>query len=115
MMKLKSALPYNKGFWCWPASSRKAHFYLTDNRSACGRWSLFVGTANALTRASNRHDPHSSDDCQSCTSRVHAANEALDAEANKVGAHTITAANCRVSIGNDETRVCAKCNEENAS
>ena len=110
MMKLKSALPYNKGFWFWPANSRKAHFYLTDNRSACGKWAQVV-----LSESPTRHDPHSSDDCQSCTSRVHAANEALDAEANKVGAHTITAANCRVSIGNDETLVCAKCNEENAS
>ena len=109
-MKLKNALPYNKGFWFWPANSRKAHFYLTDNRSACGKWTHLV-----LRESYTRHDPHSSDDCQSCTSRVRAANEALDAEANKVGAHTITAANCRVSIGNDETLVCAKCNEENAS
>ena len=110
-MKLKSALPYNRGIWYWPASSRKAHFYMTDNRSACGRWALLSTDAFG----DDRHAAHSSDDCQSCTSRVHAANEALDAEANKVGAHTITAANCRVSIGNDETLVCAKCNEENAS
>ena len=111
MMKLKSALPYNKGFWFWPANSRKAHFYLEIGLSACGKWAHL----GEVVKTSDRHDPHSSDDCQSCTSRVHAANEALDAEANKVGAHTITAANCRVSIGNDETLVCAKCNEENAS
>ena len=111
MMKLKSALPYNKGFWFWPANSRKAHFYLEIGLSACGKWAHL----GEVVKTSDRHDPHSSDDCQSCTSRVHAANETLDAEASKVGAHTITAANCRVSIGNDETLVCAKCNEENAS
>ena len=111
MMKLKSARHYNKGFWFWPANSRKAHFYLEVGLSACGKWAHL----GDVIQSSTRHDPHSSDDCQSCTSRVHAANEALDAEANKVGAHTITAANCRVSIGNDETLVCAKCNEENAS
>lgn len=110
-MKLKNARHYNKGFWFWPANSRKAHFYLEVGLSACGKWAHL----GDVVQSSNRHDPHSSDDCQSCTSRVHAANEALDAEANKVGAHTITAANCRVSIGNDETLVCAKCNEENAS
>ena len=111
MMKLKNARHYNKGFWFWPANSRKAHFYLEIGLSACGKWAHL----GDVIQSSTRHDPHSSDDCQSCTSRVHAANEALDAEANKVGAHTITAANCRVSIGNDETLVCAKCNEENAS
>ena len=110
-MKLKNALTYNKGFWFWPANSRKAHFYMTDNRSACGKWAHL----GEVVKTSDRHDPHSSDDCQSCTSRVRAANETLDAEARKVGAHTITAENCRVSIGNDETLVCAKCNEENAS
>ena len=110
-MKLKNAQHYNKGFWFWPANSRKAHFYLEIGLSACGKWAHL----GDVVQTSTRHDPHSSDDCQSCTSRVHAANEALDAEANKVGAHTITAANCRVSIGNDETLVCAKCNEENAS
>lgn len=110
-MKLKNAKHYNKGFWFWPANSRKAHFYLEIGLSACGKWAHL----GEVVKTSDRHDPHSSDDCQSCTSRVRAANETLDAEANKVGAHTITAANCRVSIGNDETLVCAKCNEENAS
>ena len=110
-MKLKNARHYNKGFWFWPANSRKAHFYLEIGLSACGKWAHL----GEVVKTSDRHDPHSSDDCQSCTSRVHAANETLDAEASKVGAHTITAANCRVSIGNDETLVCAKCNEENAS
>ena len=110
-MKLKNAKHYNKGFWYWPANSRKAHFYLEIGLSACGKWAHL----GEVVKTSDRHDPHSSDDCQSCTSRVRAANETLDAEASKVGAHTITAANCRVSIGNDETLVCAKCNEENAS
>ena len=110
-MKLKNAKHYNKGFWFWPANSRKAHFYLEIGLSACGKWAHL----GEVVKTSDRHDPHSSDDCQSCTSRVRAANETLDAEASKVGAHTITAANCRVSIGNDETLVCAKCNEENAS
>ena len=110
-MKLKHAKHYNKGFWFWPANSRKAHFYLEIGLSACGKWAHL----GEVVKTSDRHDPHSSDDCQSCTSRVRAANETLDAEASKVGAHTITAANCRVSIGNDETLVCAKCNEENAS
>ena len=110
-MKLKNAKHYNKGFWFWPANSRKAHFYLELGLSACGKWAHL----GEVVKTSDRHDPHSSDDCQSCTSRVRAANETLDAEASKVGAHTITAANCRVSIGNDETLVCAKCNEENAS
>ena len=110
-MKLKHAKHYNKGFWFWPANSRKAHFYLEIGLSACGKWAHL----GEVVKTSDRHDPHSSDDCQSCTSRVCAANETLDAEASKVGAHTITAANCRVSIGNDETLVCAKCNEENAS
>lgn len=110
-MKLKNAKHYNKGFWFWPANSRKAHFYLEIGLSACGKWAHL----GEVVKTSDRHDQHSSDDCQSCTSRVRAANETLDAEASKVGAHTITAANCRVSIGNDETLVCAKCNEENAS
>ena len=110
-MKLKNARHYNKGFWFWPANARKAHFYLESRLSACGKWAHL----GDVIQSSTRHDPHSSDDCQSCTSRVHAANEALDAEANKVGAHTITAANCRVSIGNDETLACAKCNKEDAS
>lgn len=64
--------------WYWPPNSRTAHYYLADNRTACGRGLVLVLPAALDGFAS----PPSPDDCAGCRAKVAAAQDALTPPAN---------------------------------
>jgi hypothetical protein len=50
--------------WFWPTNSRKAHYFVADHRSLCGKWLLMGG---------NEFEPDtapSPDDCKACRAEL---------------------------------------------
>lgn len=66
--------------WYWPVNARKAHYYLADNRSACGRYMVLV-LPTELEGFDSKLGP---DDCAGCRAKVEAAQARLKLDANVV-------------------------------
>ncbi|MFK5691324.1 hypothetical protein ACI3EY_16825 [Ornithinimicrobium sp. LYQ92] len=69
------AIQAGKG-WYWPTNTRKAHYYLADNRTVCGKGVVLV-LPEDLAGFGTYPSP---DDCVGCTRRVAAAKSALAVE-----------------------------------